>query len=150
MLALLPLTAGVHVAAQTKASSKKTTAKKTVAKKAPSKTSSKSGTKSTTARKGKKAAPRQPAVTWRNRQAVPSADRYRDIQAALATKGYLRQEDVTGQWNQASVDALKRFQSEQSLEPNGKVNSLSLIALGLGPKYEARAALPPPPNPPVQ
>ena len=32
------------------------------------------------------------------------------------------------------VDALKRFQSEQSLEPTGKIDSLSLIALGLGPK----------------
>jgi hypothetical protein len=29
---------------------------------------------------------------------------------------------------------LKQFQQDQNLEPNGKLNSLSLIALGLGAK----------------
>jgi hypothetical protein len=29
---------------------------------------------------------------------------------------------------------LKRFQSDQSLTPDGKLGALSLIALGLGPK----------------
>jgi hypothetical protein len=32
------------------------------------------------------------------------------------------------------VDALKRFQREQNLTEDGKIGSLSLIALGLGPK----------------
>jgi len=32
------------------------------------------------------------------------------------------------------VDALKRFQHDQSLIEDGKIGSLSLIALGLGPK----------------
>ena len=32
-----------------------------------------------------------------------------------------------------SVDALKRFQADQNLMPDGKINSFSLIALGLGP-----------------
>lgn len=85
----------------------------------------------------KKAAPVKKAATWRNRQLAPSPDRYREIQQALATKGYLQPEQATGAWDQNSTDALKRFQAEQNLEPSGKINSLSLIALGLGPKHDA-------------
>ena len=75
-------------------------------------------------------------VTWRNRQLAPTPDRYKEIQSALAAKGYLKPEDANGSWNQASADGLKRFQSEQNIESTGKINSLSLIALGLGPKHE--------------
>jgi hypothetical protein len=95
---------------------------------------------------GKKAPVRQPATTWRNRQMSPSTDRYREIQQALAAKGYLSPDDATGSWNATSADALKKFQSEQNIDASGKINSLSLIALGLGPKREAvTAPLPPPP-----
>ena len=66
-------------------------------------------------------------------QGQPSTERFHEIQQALFTKGYLKNEP-TGQWNAESVDALKRFQAEQSLTSDGKLNSLSLIALGLGPK----------------
>jgi hypothetical protein len=92
-------------------------------------------TRSATSR-GKKA-PATRAGTWRNRQSVPSPDRYREIQGALASKGFLRPDDATGTWDQNSADALKRFQSEQNLESSGKINSLSLIALGLGPRRDA-------------
>jgi peptidoglycan hydrolase-like protein with peptidoglycan-binding domain len=94
----------------------------------------------TTAANRKKTAPVKNAVTWRNRQLAPSQDRYREIQQALAAKGYLPAEQATGTWDQNSMDALKRFQIEQNLEPSGKVNSLSLIALGLGPKHDALPA----------
>jgi peptidoglycan hydrolase-like protein with peptidoglycan-binding domain len=93
-----------------------------------------------TAANRKKAYPIKNAATWRNRQLAPSADRYREIQQALAAKGYLQAEQATGAWDQNSMDALKRFQMEQNLEPSGKINSLSLIALGLGPKHEALPA----------
>ena len=66
----------------------------------------------------------------------PTADRYREIQQALADKGYLTTE-VNGAWDQASIEALNRFKTEQKLKADGKICSLSLIALGLGPKYEA-------------
>jgi hypothetical protein len=79
---------------------------------------------------------------------APTADRYKEIQQALANKGYLKPEEATGTWNADSADALKRFQSEQNLDASGKINSLSLIALGLGPKREAVTPLPPPPPPP--
>jgi len=101
---------------------------------------------------GKKKAPSKRGVTWRNRQTAPTPDRYREIQSALASKGYLRPEDATGTWNQTSAEALKKFQKEQNLESSGKINSLSLIALGLGPKHDSPAAATPkpPPQPPGQ
>ena len=42
------------------------------------------------------------------------------------------------------MDALKRFQTNQSLKADGKLDSVSLIALGLGPKrLTAQAAAQP-------
>jgi len=109
-----------------------------------------SGTKSTTrnaSAKGRKAPVK--SVTWRNRQTAPSADRYREIQGALAAKGFLSPEEATGSWTPASAEAMKRFQAEQNLETSGKINSLSLIALGLGPRRETAALTPPKVDPPA-
>ena len=78
-------------------------------------------------------------TTWRNRQLAPSPERYQEIQNALVAKGYLQPEEADGKWNQTSADALKKFQADQNLEVNGKINSLSLIALGLGPKHDTPA-----------
>jgi hypothetical protein len=46
----------------------------------------------------------------------------------------------TGVWGPESAEALKRFQQEQSLQPNGKLDSLSLMALGLGPRRDSNSA----------
>jgi peptidoglycan hydrolase-like protein with peptidoglycan-binding domain len=80
--------------------------------------------------------------TWRSRQLSPTPDRYREIQQALVEKGYLKGEP-SGRWDDVSADALRRFQQEQNLEPTGKINSLSLIALGLGPRHDSAAVAPP-------
>jgi hypothetical protein len=69
----------------------------------------------------------------RSYQQAPTPDRYREIQQALVSKGYYKGEP-SGEWSADSSDALKRFQADQNLMPDGKINSLSLIALGLGPK----------------
>lgn len=79
-------------------------------------------------------------ATWRNRQMAPTADRYKEIQAALVSKGYLQAEQATGVWDQNSIEALRKFQADQNLESSGKINSLSIIALGLGPKRDTAAA----------
>lgn len=63
----------------------------------------------------------------------PSPERYKEIQQALAAKGYY-QGEIDGNWNPRSVDAMKRFQADQNLTADGTLNSLSLIALDLGPK----------------
>ena len=66
-------------------------------------------------------------------QQAPTTDRYMEIQQALVTRGYLTT-PPSGAWDPATGDARKRFQEEQNLPPTGKITSLSLIALGLGPK----------------
>jgi hypothetical protein len=146
-----------------------TPAKKAPVKKTGSKTAPKSGAKSRTTAKSASKSPsksgpknstrrtttasRTPArktASWRSRQAAPTADRYKQIQEALAAKGYLSPEAATGSWGPNSVDALKRFQADQNIDGTGKINSLSLIALGLGPKRENLAAAKPPAPPPGQ
>ncbi len=83
----------------------------------------------------KRATKKSPArAAWHPGQTAPTPDRYKEIQEALAKKGYLHGE-ATGVWNADSADALRRFQQDQNLSASGKLDSLSLIALGLGPKY---------------
>lgn len=74
-------------------------------------------------------------------QLRPDPERYQEIQKALADRGYFKGE-VNGQWGDDSVDALKRFQADQKLPNDGKINSLSLIGLGLGPKHDGSTTLP--------
>ena len=106
--------------------------KSAVSRPAASKAASKIGTKS------RKTVARRPPT-----QQQPSADRYKEIQQALADKGYL-QGPIDGAWNPGSVEALKRFQKDQNLDADGKIGSLSLIALGLGPKRSVASAQPVP------
>lgn len=78
-------------------------------------------------------------------QQQPTVDRYREIQQALADKGYFSG-TPDGNWGPESTEALKRFQREQNLEADGKIGALSLMALGLGPRRgtaSAQAAGPP-------
>ncbi len=78
--------------------------------------------------KGNRVAAKGPAT-----QMTPSSDRYKEIQDALAAKGYLKS-PATGVWDQESQDAMRKFQADQSLDATGKLSSLTLISLGLGPK----------------
>jgi peptidoglycan hydrolase-like protein with peptidoglycan-binding domain len=82
----------------------------------------------------------QPVVARRYYgQQAPTHDRYVEIQQALISRGFLNS-TPTGTLDAATVDALKRFQEEQNLPPTGKITSLSLIALGLGPKRNPLSA----------
>ena len=74
-------------------------------------------------------------------QLQPAPERYKEIQQALADKGYFSG-TPDGVWGASSTDALKRFQHDQNLSEDGKVDSLSLIALGLGPKRTASVVEP--------
>jgi peptidoglycan hydrolase-like protein with peptidoglycan-binding domain len=67
---------------------------------------------------------------------APTSDRYKEIQAALTAKGYAAG-SPDGVWGPEWSSSLKRFQQDQKLEPSGKLTSLSLITLGLGPRREA-------------
>lgn len=83
----------------------------------------------------------------RSSQQAPTAERYKEIQDSLASKGYFKGE-ANGQWGPESDDALKRFQADQNLTPDGKMSSLSIIALGLGPKRLTAQSSAKPANPP--
>jgi len=145
-------------------STKTTAAKKTTSKSTPAK---KSSAKSTTAKKSTaksakstKRPVRRRSTTARRRvrrpagQAKPSPERYAEIQRALKQRGYFEGE-TDGKWGEASTLALKKFQQEQNLKPDGKLGSLSLIALGLGPNRGSVHPAPsapqsaPAPTPPV-
>ena len=107
------------------------------------KATSKSAPKNTASSQKKsssKKTPTKPTPSWRSAQRTPTPERYRDIQQALATKGYLQTGSPSGVWDNSSVEALKKFQQDQNLEPSGKIDSLSLIALGLGPRRDTQAA----------
>ena len=106
--------------------------------------SSRKGTpvrKGTTTARKRGSTSRVPATPARRRttqraQAAPTPERYKEIQQALADRGFYKGE-INGQWGPESVDALKKFQQDQNLQVDGKLGSLSLIALGLGPKRQA-------------
>lgn len=127
---------------------KKTTAKKSAAKSsksAPKKAAS--GKPSASAKQpsskktsGKQASSKQAAARYRrSTQKEPAPERYKEIQQSLADKGYFAG-PVNGAWGSDSVEALKRFQRDQNIGDDGKIGSLSLIALGLGPKRGAEKA----------
>jgi peptidoglycan hydrolase-like protein with peptidoglycan-binding domain len=115
-------------------------AKPTPSKSSKTVSASKSKKKAATSAKSRRSS-RSGATTTRARrvgpprQAQPSTERYIEIQQALAAKGYYTGE-INGVWDADCVAALKRFQAEQNLTPDGKLGALSLIALGLGPKRE--------------
>jgi Putative peptidoglycan binding domain len=129
ILSILCAFAGMGATTGTKTTSaKKVTSSKKAAPKSIGKTVASSKSKSS---KGKKPPP--PAATWRTRQQNPTPDRYKEIQQALVDKGYLKGEP-SGVWDADSVNALARFQGDQKITPTGKINSPSLIGLGLGAK----------------
>jgi peptidoglycan hydrolase-like protein with peptidoglycan-binding domain len=89
----------------------------------------------------RKAKTRSAARTRRGvtRQLAPTADRYKEIQRALADRGYLKTEP-NGVWDSNSQQAMRAFQSDRKLDPSGKITAPSLIDLGLGPKRDETVA----------
>lgn len=105
----------------------------------PSKTSVLASTSKTA---GAKKSAKPAAAIRQSAQQQPTPERYKEIQQALADKGYFTG-TADGSWGPDSVDSLKRFQHDQNLPEDGKIGSLGLIALGLGPKHDAGTEVPP-------
>jgi len=78
-------------------------------------------------------------------QAAPTPERITEIQEALARKGVFTG-TPTGQWDDSTVGAMKRFQTSNGLDPTGKLDALTLQKLGLGSETAGLAAPTPPPN----
>jgi len=70
----------------------------------------------------------------RGQQKIDS-DRTQAIQEALIREHYLTGE-ATGQWTQATEDALRRYQADHGWQSKTVPDSRALIKLGLGPSHD--------------
>jgi peptidoglycan hydrolase-like protein with peptidoglycan-binding domain len=77
-------------------------------------------------------------------QKAPTPDRISEIQQALAKDGSFSG-TPNGKWDDATVDAMKKFQESHGLNPTGKLDAKTLQQLGLGSQTAGAA----PPLPPV-
>jgi peptidoglycan hydrolase-like protein with peptidoglycan-binding domain len=78
-------------------------------------------------------------------QKAPAPERISEIQQALAKDGSF-EGTPNGKWNDASVEAMKKFQAAHGLNPSGKLDALTLEKLGLGSQTAGVAAPIPPLN----
>jgi peptidoglycan hydrolase-like protein with peptidoglycan-binding domain len=86
----------------------------------------------------KSAAAKKKRIAAAPKQNAPTQDRMREIQQALTQKGFTVA--PSGMLDPATADALRRFQGQQNLPSTGKLDSMTLISLGLGPKREGMQA----------
>ncbi len=77
-------------------------------------------------------------------QKAPTPDRISEIQQALAKDGSFAG-TPNGKWDDATVEAMKKFQEAHGLNPTGKLDAKTLQRLGLGSQTAGAA----PPLPPV-
>jgi peptidoglycan hydrolase-like protein with peptidoglycan-binding domain len=89
--------------------------------------------------KKKKAASKKKSKPAARGQKAPTPDRVRDIQSALNREGAL-DGAPTGKWDDASVNALKKYQADHGLNPTGKIDALTLEKLGLGSETAGKGA----------
>ena len=119
-----------------KSSSAKPKAKVTTSKKqTPAALHSKSTT-ANTARisKSKQTSSRKKKKTARGQQKI-DGERAQAIQEALIREHYLSG-TASGTWNQASEDAMRRYQAEHGWQSKTVPDSRALISLGLGPSHD--------------
>lgn len=135
---------GFAAAPASSAKKKRSGAAKAATSKTIKRSSSKApATKSSPKRTAKSSRRPAPPVYRRSAQQQPTPARYKEIQQALADKGYFNGAP-DGNWGPDSVEALKRFQRDQNLDDDGKIGALSLMGLGLGPRRVAATASPKP------
>ena len=95
--------------------------------------SAKGATKTHTAGTGKHSS-RKKSARVRGQQKIDS-ERAHAIQAALIREHYLSGE-ATGTWNEASEEAMRRYQADQGWQSKTVPDSRALIKLGLGPSKD--------------
>ncbi len=117
----------------------------TSTKSAPSSTGTKTSAKPTSSKAGKSSGKKSSRTKKVKGQAAPTPDRITEIQGALANKGALIGEP-TGKWDDSTVEAMKKFQIDNHLNPTGKIDAPTLQKLGLGSETAGVAAPTPPPN----
>lgn len=78
-------------------------------------------------------------------QKAPTPDRISQIQEALAKDGSFAN-TPNGKWDDATVEAMRKFQGSHGLNPSGKLDALTLEKLGLGSQTAGFAEPVAPPN----
>jgi len=134
---MLPVELCAQVSAASNATSnsksKKTSAKaKTVGSKKPATASAHASTAGRQ-RKSKQVSSRR-KKTARGQQKI-EPERAQAIQEALIREHYLSG-TAAGTWNQASEDAMRRYQAEHGWQSKTVPDSRALISLGLGPSHD--------------
>jgi hypothetical protein len=129
----LALPASAQDSSSGSSTQKSTTAKKTTPASTKTQTSSSSSaakkTSSKTRTTGKRS--RKKSARVRGQQKIDSG-RAQEIQEALIREHYLTG-TPTGTWNQASEDAMRRYQEDNGWQSKEVPDSRALIKLGLGP-----------------
>ena len=92
-------------------------------------------TSSTAAKKKKRAASKRKAKG----QTAPTPDRIREIQTALQKDGSYEGEP-TGKWDDATTEAMKKYQDKNGIPSTGKIDALTLNKLGLGADTAGKGA----------
>jgi hypothetical protein len=82
----------------------------------------------------KRASSKKRSVRARGQQKIDSG-RAQEIQSALVRAHYLSGAP-TGTWNQASEDAMRRYQADHGWQSKTVPDSRALISLGLGPSQD--------------
>jgi peptidoglycan hydrolase-like protein with peptidoglycan-binding domain len=72
-------------------------------------------------------------------QAAPTPDRIREIQTALQKDGSY-EGDPTGKWDNATTEAMKKYQDKIGVPATGKIDAISLNKLGLGSDTAGKGA----------
>lgn len=78
-------------------------------------------------------------------QTAPTADRIREIQEALQKDGSYEGEP-TGKWDEATTDAMRKYQDKNGFPATGKIDALSLNKMGLGAETAGKGAPTPTPT----
>ena len=105
-----------------------------------------STTKTASSKSGKSSSKKSTGKTHRMKgQAAPTPERINEIQDALAKRGIFTGEP-TGKWDDSTVDAMRKFQTENHLNPTGKLDAPTLQKLGFGSETAGVAPPTPPPN----
>jgi len=105
---------------------------KTAAAKKPASISSMSGGKTHTA--SRKHSSKKKSARVRGQEKI-DPERVQSIQQALIREHYLAG-SATGTWNQASEDAMRRYQADNGWQSTVVPDSRALIKLGLGPSKD--------------
>jgi len=112
---------------------KPSSSKKTASQTSHSSKSTASGTKSASTHTSKKRSKKKSAKV-RGQQKI-DGERAQEIQEALIREHYLSGE-ATGTWNQASEEAMRRYQADHGWQSKQVPDSRALISLGLGPSKD--------------